>query len=120
MRCSVCWRSAVLALSSSEDLCSSTAWSAASPNSPASASGLVPTWYAPFITGSKQPDSWIEHSPRSSFGKQGILWRVHCYGQGPSRDTRSPNEETCLATSQAAGSEKLHVIPQEQNAMFRD
>lgn len=39
MRCSVCWRSAASPLSSSDDLCSSTARSAASPYSPASASG---------------------------------------------------------------------------------
>ena len=38
MRCSVCWRSAVLPLSSSDDLCSSTARRAASPYSPAPAS----------------------------------------------------------------------------------
>ena len=103
MRCSVCWRSAVLALSSSEDLCSSTARSAASPYSPASASVSVPVPLKLFISRgggarccqklqatvesrtelekSMQPDSGVDTCPRSSFEEQGVCWRVHCHGR---------------------------------------
>ena len=49
MRCSVCWRSAVLPLSSSDDLCSSTARRAASPYSPA-----PPTTSLAYSGGSQQ------------------------------------------------------------------